>query len=125
MNQMVNKLSMFTLSVSDMPKAKAFYADILGLKVTQDYRQDDQNWWITLTSPDGGISFNLARYGELIIKPGTVSLYFKTSDVAAAHKELNEKGVEVSDIQDNLFGPGSGVKFFQLNDPDGIQVTLY
>ena len=125
MNQIVNKLSMFTLSISDMPRAKAFYADTLGLKVTKDFRQDDQNWWVTLTSTEGGVSINLARYGENIIKPGTVGLYFKTSDVAAAHQELSKKGAKVNDIQDDLFGPGSGVKFFQLEDPDGTQVTLY
>jgi len=125
MMQIVNKLTMFTLAVSDMPKAKAFYADTLGLKVTKDYRQDDQNWWVTLTSHEGGISINLARYGEYIMKPGTVGVYFKTSDVAAAHKELSKMGGKVNDIQDDLFGPGSGVKFFQLEDPDGTQVTLY
>ena len=125
MMQIVNKPTMFSLAVSDMPKAKAFYADTLGLKVTKDYRQDDQNWWVTLTSHDGGVSINLARYGEHVIKPGTVGLYFKTSDVAAAHKELSKKGAKVNDIQDDLFGPGSGVKFFQLEDPDGAQVTLY
>jgi predicted enzyme related to lactoylglutathione lyase len=108
-----------------MSQAKAFYADTLGLKITKDYRIDDQNWWVTLTSHEGGVSINLARYGEYVIKPGTVGLYFKTSDVAAAHQELSQKSAKVSDIQDDLFGPGSGVKFFQLNDPDGIQVTLY
>ena len=125
MMQLVNKPTMFSLAVSDMPKAKAFYADTLGLKVTKDYRQDDQNWWVTLTPPEGGVSINLSRYGEYIIQPGTVGVYFKTSDVAAAHKELSEKGAKVSDIQDDLFGPGSGVKFIQLEDPDGTQVTLY
>jgi predicted enzyme related to lactoylglutathione lyase len=125
MTQIVNKLTMLTLAVSDMPRAKAFYADVLGLKVTKDYRQDDQNWWVTLTSPEGGVSINLARYGEYTIKPGMVSVYFNTSDVPAAHKKLMEKGVKVSDIQDDLFGPGSGVKFFQLEDPDGTQITLY
>ena len=125
MIQIVNKLSMFTLAVSDMPKAKAFYADTLGLKVTKDYRQDDQHWWVTLTSTEGGVSINLSRYEEQIIKPGTVGVYFKTSDVAAARRELSEKGAKVNDIQDDLFGPGSGVKFIQLEDPDGTQVTLY
>ena len=123
--QIVNKPTMFTLAVSDMPKAKAFYADTLGLKVTKDYRQDDQNWWVTLTPPEGGVSINLSRYGEHIITPGTVGVYFKTSDVAAAHKELSAKGAKVNDFRDDLFGPGSGVKFFQLEDPDGTQVTLY
>ena len=125
MIQIVDKPTMFSLAVSDMPKAKAFYADTLGLRVTKDYRQDDQNWWVTLTSPEGGVAITLARYGEYIIKPGTVAVYFKTSDIAAAHEELSKKGANVSDIQDDLFGPGSGVKFFQLQDPDGTQVTLY
>jgi predicted enzyme related to lactoylglutathione lyase len=125
MMQIVNKPTMFTLAVSDMPKAKAFYEDTLGLKVTKDYRLDDKNWWVTLAPPEGGVAINLSRYGEYIIKPGTVGVYFKTSDVAAAHNELSKKGAKVSDIQDDLFGPGSGVKFFQLEDPDGTQVTLY
>lgn len=125
MTQIIDKLTMFTLAVSDMPKAKAFYADTLGLKVTKDYRQDDQNWWLTLTSREGGISINLARYGEYTMQPGTVGLYFKTSDLDATHKELSRKGAKVNDIQDDLFGPGSGVKFFQLEDPDGTQITLY
>lgn len=116
---------MFTLAVSDMPKAKAFYEDTLGLKVTKDYRQDDQNWWVTLTSHEGGVAINLARYGEYSLKPGMVGVYFKTSDVVAAHAELSTKGAKVNEIQDDLFGPGSGVKFFQLEDPDGTQVTLY
>jgi catechol 2,3-dioxygenase-like lactoylglutathione lyase family enzyme len=125
MMQIVNKPTMFSLAVSDMPKAKAFYADTLGLKVTKDYRQDDQNWWVTLTPPEGGVSITLARYGDHSIQPGTVGLYFKTSDVAATHQELSQKGAKVSNIQDDLFGPGSGVKFIQLEDPDGTQVTLY
>ena len=124
MMQIVDKLTMFNLAVSDMPKAKAFYADTLGLKVTKDYRQDDQNWWVTLTSPEGGVSITLSRYGEYL-KPSAVGLYFKTSDLASAHQELSKNGAKVSDIQDDLFGPGSGVKFFQLTDPDGTQVTLY
>ncbi len=125
MKQIANKLTMFTLAVSDIPKAKAFYEDTLGLKVTKDYRQDDKNWWVTLTTPEGGVSINLARYGEYITRPGTIGLYFKTSDLAAAHDGLSQKGAKVNDIQNDLFGPGSGVKFFQLEDPDGTQVTLY
>ena len=125
MLQIVNKPTMFSLAVSDMPKAKAFYADMLGLKVTKDYRQDDNNWWVTLTPPEGGVSITLARFGEYALQPGSLGVYFKTSDLTAAHNELSKMGLNVSDVQDDLFGPGSGVKFFQLADPDGTQVTLY
>jgi hypothetical protein len=51
-------------------------------------------------------------------------LYFSTSDIAAAHKELNEKGVKTNEIMDDLYGPGSGVKFFNLDDPDGNAVLV-
>jgi catechol 2,3-dioxygenase-like lactoylglutathione lyase family enzyme len=122
-----NKLSMVSVVVSDMKRAKEFYAEKLGLEVATDYRQNDNNWWVTLTLPGGGASITLARSSTTSNeppKPGTLGFYFSTSDIAAAHKELNEKGVKPSEIQDNLYGPGSGVKFFQLQDPDGNQVTF-
>ena len=39
-------------------------------------------------------------------EPGTVVLYFTTSDVAAAHKELSAKGLKVAEVKDDLYGPG-------------------
>ena len=125
--QTVNKLSMVSILVGDMKKAKEFYAEKLGLGVATDYRQNDDNWWVTLTFPGGGASITLARSSTTDNeppKPGSMSFYFSTSDIAGAHKELNAKGVKPSEIQDNLYGPGSGVKFFQLRDPDGNQVTF-
>ena len=122
-----NKLTMVSVVVSDMKRAKEFYAEKLGLEVATDYRQNDDNWWVTLTLPGGGASITLARSSTTSNeppKPGTLGFYLSTSDIAAAHQELNEKGVKPSEIQDNLYGPGSGVKFFQLQDPDGNQVTF-
>jgi catechol 2,3-dioxygenase-like lactoylglutathione lyase family enzyme len=123
----VNQLSMVSVVVSDMKKAKEFYAEKLGLEVATDYRQNDDNWWVTLTFPGGGASITLARSSTTDNeppKPDTMSFYLSTSDIAAAHKELNEKGVKTSEVRNDLYGPGSGVKFFQLKDPDGNQVTF-
>jgi len=121
--QVVNKLMMFSIAVNDMPKLKAFYVDKLGMKVATDYRVDDNNWWVSVTFPEGGASITLTTFQENM-KPGTMKLYFATSNVADAHKELASKGVKVNDVNDNLFGPGSGVKWFNLEDPDGNQVFL-
>jgi len=123
----VNQLTMVSVVVSDMKKAKEFYAEKLGLEVATDYRRNDDNWWVTLTFPGGGASITLARSSTTSNeppKPGILGFYFSTSDIAAAHKELNEKGVKPGEIRDDLYGPGSGVKFFQLQDPDGNQVTV-
>src|SRR6185503_6974489 len=88
----VNKLSMVSILVSDMKKAKEFYAEKLGLEVATDYRRNDDNWWVTLTLPGGGASITLARSSTVkkTTEPGTMSFYFSTSDIATAHKELNE-----------------------------------
>ena len=121
--QVVNKLMRFKMAVNDMPKAKAFYVDKLGLKVETDYRRDEHNWWVSLTLTDGGASIVLTTAHENM-RPGTMTLYFASSDVAAAHKELSAKGAKVNEVKGDLYGPGSDVRWFHLEDPDGNQVFL-
>ena len=121
--QIINKLTMLYLPVSNIGKAKEFYSEKLGLKLIQDYRQDDSNWWVSLTLPEGGVAITLStHHGK--IKPGNMTMYFATSDVVAAHKELSGKNVKVNEVKDDLYGPGSGVKWFNLEDPDGNTVFL-
>src|SRR3984885_6148531 len=119
--QVVNKLMRFKMAVSDMPKAKAFYVDKLGLKVESDYRREEHNWGVSLALTGGGASTILATAHENI-KPGTMSLYFASPDIAAAHKELSAKGAKVNQVEDDLYGPGSGVRWFNVEDPDRNQV---
>ncbi len=121
--QVIDKLMMFVVAVGDMPKAREFYRDKLGLKVVKDYQQDDDKWWVSLVLPEGGVTITLTTYhGEM--KPGNMVLYFAASDVAASHKELGGRGVKLNEVKDDLFGPGSGVKWSNLKDPDDNQVYL-
>ena len=120
--QTLNKLIMLSVVVSDMHKSKEFYSDKLGFKVATDYRQDDDNWWVGLAALKGGAVITLAKVKGS--KPGKVTLYFSTFDVVAAHKELEGKDVKVNDVKDDLFGPGSGVKFFNFEDPDGNLIHI-
>jgi catechol 2,3-dioxygenase-like lactoylglutathione lyase family enzyme len=124
--QMVNKFMMLATNVGDMPNAKAFYVEKLGLKVATEYRQNDDNWWVTLEFVDGGATLTLARASASpeAVKAGTLALYFETSDVDAAQKELTGKGVKAGAVRDDLFGPGSGVKFLNFEDPDGNVVHV-
>ena len=121
--QVVTRVSMFMVVVDDMPKAKEFYADKLGLAVKTDYRQDDNRWWVSLTLPEGDLTITLSTFhGDM--KPGAMQFYMVTSDVQAAHKELTEKGVKVSPVKDDLYGPGSNVKWFDFADPDGNHLYI-
>ncbi|PKO12000.1 MAG: glyoxalase [Chloroflexi bacterium HGW-Chloroflexi-10] len=123
--KIIDKLTMFYMAVSDMNKAKEFYVDKLGFKVTNDYRQDDAHWWVSLDLPGGGTTFTISTdHGN--IKPGGMQLYVSSPDIQAAHKLLTEKNVQsTSEIKDDLYGPGSGVKWFDLNDPDGNRWLIW
>lgn len=122
--KIADKLTMFSTIVGDMPKAKEFYAEKLGLEITKDYRQDDEHWWVSLAVPEDEVTITLTTFKEGF-KQGTVGLYFETSDVEAAHQELVGKGVKTSVVQDDLYGPGSGVRWFNLQDPDGNLVHIF
>lgn len=124
--QIANKLMMCSISVADMAKSKNFYVTKLGFEITTEYRQDDDNWWTTLALPDGGTTITLSRasVAPATINAGTLTMYFEVSDVEAAHKEAVANGVEADDVQNDLFGPGSGVKWFSAKDPDGNQVMF-
>lgn len=119
----ITKFMMLQMAVSDMPKAKEFYVEKLGLKITADYRQDDNNWWVSLEMPEGGVTVTLTTHNAHM-QPGMVTLYFGTQDIEAAHKELAGKGIDVSEVQDDLHGPGSGTKWFNFRDLDGNLVHI-
>ena len=110
----VEKILMFTMAVTDMAKAKAFYADTLGFQVTRDYGQGDQHW-VSLDAPGGGASLNLTTMHENM-KPGTMKLYLSTPDIEAARSALMKRGLEVGEITEV-----QGVKYAGFSDPDGNQ----
>lgn len=119
----VNKFMMLSIAVRDMPKMKEFYVDRLGLEVRTDYRQDDDNWWVSLTMPEGGVTITLTTNHENM-QPGTMKLYLTVADAAAASRELSGKDIDASEVKDDLFGPGSGVKWCSVSDPEDNQVLL-
>jgi catechol 2,3-dioxygenase-like lactoylglutathione lyase family enzyme len=120
----IEKFMMLQYVVKDMPKSKQFYADKLGLKVTADYRQSDEAWWVSLGLPEGGVTVTLTTFNQKGMTPGIQVLYFGAKDLESAHKEFSAKGVDVTDIKNDLHGPGSGTKFFQLHDPDNNLIHI-
>ena len=123
MNTAVDKIIMFNVGVNDMDRSKVFYTERLGLKITRDIGQGNMHF-VTLGLPGGGTSLVLTTaYGNF--KPGTMVIQFSTSDIQAAHKQLNSKdSTATGPIMDDFHGPGSGVKGFQIDDPDGNRLFV-
>lgn len=118
------KLIQLMMGVTNMEQSKKFYADTLGFSVITDYGQGDRHW-VSLGFPDGGVTVTLTTFLGDHLQPGTMSLYIATSDVQQAYDEVTAKGVTVvNPIADDLYGPGSGVKWFRIADPDGNELTI-
>ena len=111
---------MLAVAVKDMPKAKAFYSDELGLEVASDYRQDDGHWWVALNLPEGGVTITLSTFHENV-KPGAMKLWFGTSrHLQQPTKNWATRELKSAKWQMTCMAPGSGVKWFNFHlDPDG------
>ncbi len=108
------KLELVAVPVSDVDRAKAFYAEKVGFNADHDHTVSDEIRFVQLTPPGSACSIAIGT-GLTDMRPGSVQgLQLVVSDIEAARAELVERGVEVSEVQE--FDWGSFVFF---SDPDG------
>jgi catechol 2,3-dioxygenase-like lactoylglutathione lyase family enzyme len=108
------ELQLVAVPVSDVDRAKDFYTERAGFNLDHDHKVSDELRFVQLTPPGSACSIALGT-GIVDTQPGSVQgLQLVVSDIDAAHAELTERGVEVSEVQD--FDWGSFVFF---KDPDG------
>jgi len=108
------KLELVAVPVSDVDRAKAFYADNVGFTVDHDHRVSDQIRFVQLTPPGSACSIALGT-GLVETPPGSAQgLQLVVPDIEAARAELVARGVEVGDIQRMPWGA-----FVFFSDPDG------
>ncbi|BAN27134.1 glyoxalase/bleomycin resistance protein/dioxygenase (plasmid) [Caballeronia insecticola] len=97
------KLEVVVIPVSDVDRAKRFYAD-LGWRLDVDIAKDDQFRVVHFTPPGSQCSILFGR-GVTTEKPGSVQgLHLIVSDLDAAHADLVERGVRVSEIFHDVGG---------------------
>ena len=108
------KLELIALPVSDVDRAKAFYTEKIGFVADHDHRVSDELRFVQLTPPGSACSIAFG-VGLTQDPPGSLhGLQMVVTDIEAAHAELVERGVEVSEIQDLAWG-----SFVFFSDPDG------
>lgn len=100
--------------VTDMPRAVAFYRDVLGLKqsgLASDY-------WVEFEV--GDTTFGIGNF-EQVGTPGTAqSLAIEVADMAAARADLAQRGAESSEPFETQI-----CYISMLRDPDGNQIWLH
>jgi len=100
--------------VTDMPRAVAFYSDVLGLAKSGI----EQDYWVEFDV--AGSTFGVGNF-EQIGKPGTAqSLALEVDDLAAFRAVLLARGTESTEPFETPICFISAVK-----DPDGNQLYLH
>jgi catechol 2,3-dioxygenase-like lactoylglutathione lyase family enzyme len=125
-------LEVVLVPVTDVERAKKFYAEQVGFQVDFDSRfSSSVSRLVQLTPPGSGCSIQIGT-GITTMTPGSLQgLQLVVRDLKTAHAELTKRGVNVSDIQ--VYGKDSklrpyregddlnNVGFIFFSDPDGNQ----
>ena len=135
------KFEIVVIPVSDIDRAKEFYLK-LGWRLDADYATDDKDFRIIqFTPPGSGCSIIFGKRVTAAQPGSSKGMYLIVSDIEAARKELQHRGIEVSEVfhsegnvyagddEPYLFGErrvsgadpnhGSYRSFASFHDPDG------
>ena len=111
------KLELVPIPVSDVDRAKTFYAEKIGFHVDHDVQPGNGMRVVQLTPPGSACSIVIGTgMGEIsAMQPGTAKgLHLVVADIHQAREVLANQGVAVGAVDDM-----GGVKYVAFSDPDG------
>ncbi|MGA9313483.1 MAG: glyoxalase superfamily protein [Solirubrobacteraceae bacterium] len=113
------KLELIAIPVTDVDRAKAFYADQVGFIAEHDHTMSEELRFVQLTPPGSACSIALGT-GIVDSEPGSArGMQLTVVDAHAARAELAGRGVNVSEVTEFPWG-----SFVFFEDPDGNRWAL-
>ncbi len=113
------KLELVIIPVTDVDRAKAFYVDQVGFVADHDHTVSEEIRFVQLTPPGSACSIAFG-HGLTDAQPGSVrGLQVVIDDADQARRQLIERGVAASDVDDQAWG-----RFVYFTDPDGNAWSL-
>jgi len=116
MSIQVKEVAFVYHAVKDIPVARKFYEEVLGLKISMEVEVSPGRWWIEYDVAGVAIGISNARPARR-----SSSLVLEVADLdaalAAAHAAAVPITVEMMD-----FPP---CRMFQIKDPDGNEISLH
>lgn len=108
------RLELVYVPVSDVDRAKAFYADKVGFVVDHDHKISDDLRFVQLTPPGSACSISVG-VGLADSAPGSAKgLQVVVDDADGARDYLLAQGVDAPEVQEFPWG-----RFTGFTDPDG------
>ncbi|HLT11839.1 MAG TPA: glyoxalase superfamily protein [Micromonosporaceae bacterium] len=113
------KLELVAIPVTDVDRAKSFYVDQVGFNADHDHKVNDGLRFVQLTPPGSACSIALGT-GITEMPPGSQKgLQIVVENVAEARRQLLDRGVDASEIDEQPWGA-----FVYFSDPDGNTWSL-
>jgi catechol 2,3-dioxygenase-like lactoylglutathione lyase family enzyme len=108
------RLEVVPVPVTDVDRAKSFYVDQVGFNPDHDHVVSPEIRFVQLTPPGSACSIVIG-IGMTEMAPGSLrGLMAVIQDADAARKELVERGVQASEVDEQPWG-----RFVYFADPDG------
>ena len=118
------KIELIPVPVTDVDRAKRFYAEQCGWVVDLDHQPNDSTRLVQLTPPGSGCSIMVGK--GVTESPGSLQgIQIVVADIEAARAELVERGVDCTPVRHfdgTGWADGKGGdwnSFVSFNDPDG------
>jgi predicted enzyme related to lactoylglutathione lyase len=113
------ELELVAIPVTDVDRAKSFYADQVGFVAEHDHVVEGGIRFVQLTPPGSACSIALGT-GIVDSEPGSArGMQLTVADAHAARAELAGRGVDVSEVTEFPWG-----SFVFFEDPDGNRWAL-
>ena len=113
---MVKEVAFIAYSVKDVPRAVAFYRDVVGLKPSES--MFGEHW---AEFDVAGTAFGIGNGEAIGIVPGSqFSAAFEVDDVSAMRDRMIAAGVEVTELM-----PSPVCTSCFVTDPDGNRFALH
>lgn len=113
------KIELLSVPVTDIDRAKAFYADQLGFNADHDIPVNDDLRFVQLTPPGSACSIVLDVNMTGMAPGSQKGIQVVVASAESAREQLVAAGVEASDVEDMPWG-----RFVYFSDPDGNRWAL-
>jgi catechol 2,3-dioxygenase-like lactoylglutathione lyase family enzyme len=108
------KLEVVNVPVTDVDQAKSFYVDQVGFVADHDHQVNDELRFVQLTPPGSGCSIAIGTGLNEMVPGSLEGLMLVVDDVVKVRETLLDRGVEVSEVDEQAWG-----SFVYFDDPDG------
>lgn len=110
----IHSFEIISVPVSDQQRSKLFYRDVLGFELVRESPMGPGTSWIQLAPRGQSVTISLVNWFGTMKPGGLQGVMVNTENIDAEHALLTGRGLEISEIKQELWG-----RYAMFTDPDG------